>query len=107
MAAIDKLYGTREQYFTLKEWLEGELLEYNEHEGLYTHDIKCIKTALRKFLVKGTYFSSPVDILAIASFPDHVDYWLLFNCPLKFVRERIIEQYNLKHELRHLICHEE
>ncbi len=80
MAGIDKIYGTERQLFELRGWLQkkdSELLDYvadPDDKWYIKHDDET------------TEFS-------IANFPEDVDKWLYKHCPLKFVTERIHEQY--------------
>jgi len=76
MAAIDKIYGTKEQYDEFRAWAQEnkpEILRYfyewydewndgNEHP--------------------------------ITNFPMAVDVWLFNNCPIKWVVDYIREQYD-------------
>jgi hypothetical protein len=74
MAAIDKIYGTNDQWQELFRWLA------NSNRPQY------IK-----------YLTNPFDyepgIRTISSFPTVADKWLYKNCPLKWVKESIEFQY--------------
>lgn len=85
MAGIDKIYGTRDQYDELYNWLKGTKK----------------KSALKWF------YSRPPDdwiknhsINPIASFPASTDYWLRLNCPIRWVLERLDKQYNMEYKIK-------
>ena len=83
MAAIDKLYGSREQRRELKRFL-----------------MRHRKRAWLKYLYPARTLR-PVDGVAlIACFPSFVDRWLWKNCTLQFVRDRLEEQYKAEQERR-------
>lgn len=76
MAAIDKLYGTEEQYFEFLNWCfenNQESLDYfyswDYHNNEITHAMTC--------------------------FPMYIDKWMLQNCPFDFVTSQIKNQYNI------------
>lgn len=74
MAAVDKIYGTKQQYDEFKLWCEKhkpEALDYF-YEWKYTND------GLNH---------------AMTNFPDHIDKWLLNNCPLDYIVNAIKHQY--------------
>jgi hypothetical protein len=75
MAAIDKIYGSTQEYDEFYTWLR-------EHEPEFT----------KHFYPRNGYknnMSRP-----ITNFPMYVDKWLMANCPIEWVKERILEQYN-------------
>lgn len=73
MASIDKIYGTNEQWNELFRWLARHRPQY------------C------KFLYP-PFGYDPLD-RPISSFPSYADKWLMKNCQLKFVQDRLKEQY--------------
>ena len=76
MAAVDKIYGTNEQYDIFCEWAQKnkpELIEY--------------------FYPRDGYRN--VGGRPITNLPAEYDEWLLQNCPLHFVVEAIRYQYDL------------
>ena len=79
MAAIDKIYGTTEQYDEFKAWLMMEKPE-----------------ALKYLYVRGDY--KPGEQRVISTFPEKVDMWLLENCPIPFVIKAIKYQYNIERD---------
>lgn len=76
MAAVDKIYGTTEQYDALRDWLEENkpelLMCLYQRDGYKNNN------------------SRP-----ISNFPTWADKWLMANCPFVWVRDAIAEQYNL------------
>jgi len=92
MAGIDKIYGTQKDYIELKRWLLA-----NEKP------IRCV-TAWSS--VSGDEYSDvlPSDLLyeedeydkdyrPISNFTDEIDKWLMAECPLNFVIDRLKVQY--------------
>jgi len=80
MAAIDKIYGDMKQYDEFVYWCEinnPDILKY-----FYTRE-------------DSNSLNRP-----ITNFPESVDKWLLDNCPIKFVTDRIKEQYGLHQDHR-------
>jgi hypothetical protein len=75
MAAIDKIYGTQEQYLEFKEWLKDN----KPSATRYLYPEKCTNEKDR----------------AISNFPETIDMWLLDNCPIKWVVEYIKDQYDI------------
>ena len=75
MAAIDKIYGTTDQARELRSWLEQH---YPEALG-------------RLYPVDGYDDADR----PISNFLQEQDKWLLENCPLSWVVDRIKEQYGL------------
>ena len=76
MAAIDKIYGTREQRRELKRFL-----------------MRHRKRTWLKYLypVKSQRWTDGV--AAISNFPTEIDHWLWRRCQLAWVRERLAYQY--------------
>ena len=75
MAAIDKIYGTNQEYAELKAWIY-------EHRKPY----------LKYFYPRKLGYETK-EPRAICNMPHSADRWLFQNCPLTWVRERILEQY--------------
>jgi len=73
MAAIDKIYGSRKNWIDLWDFL-------HDHKPQY---IKKMHSIPEKYSRDSK----------IAHFDDWENKWLIENCPLKFVRKRLIEQY--------------
>ena len=73
MSAIDKIYGTKAQHDTFREWC-GE----NRPEAL-------------RFFYDWAWDDGGEH--PITNFPERLDLWLWANCPIEFVRDRITEQY--------------
>jgi len=76
MAGIDKIYGSTEQWDEFHLWCELNNVE-----------------ALDYFYPRDDYdqFDRP-----ITNFPERIDKWLLENCPIPFVIDRLKVQYNIK-----------
>jgi hypothetical protein len=76
MAAIDKIYGSTKQYDEFKSWAEKNCPKWLKH-----------------FYPRDGYedgYDRP-----ITSLPEEADWWLLENCPIQFVTDRIKEQYDI------------
>ncbi len=77
MAGADKIYGTQKQYDELEVWLkENAPKEMNFR--LYPKE------------------DYPEEGRPISNFSERQDKWLLKNCPLPFVVNRLKEQYGIK-----------
>jgi hypothetical protein len=74
MATIDKIYGTTMEYDEFYEWCQRRKPE-----------------ALKSFYPRNDYDNTKNR--PITNFPEHIDEWMLENCPIKFVTDRIKEQY--------------
>lgn len=96
MAAIDKIYGTQKQYLELRDWLlENEVPircetgdMFNEDDELVV-DYQVLLLSSRLYTEKGYN----KDHRPIANFLPEMDMWLMENCPIEFVQERLKEQY--------------
>lgn len=75
MAGIDKIYGTQEQYDELERWLKGNN-----------------KKVIEELYPKDGYDK---EYRPISNFSEKTDKWLLSNCPITWVTDRIKYQYNL------------
>ena len=73
MAAIEKIWANRDQYYELVSWLE-------------LNNPECLNFVASEFI-------SPDR--SVALFPEYVDMWLLDNCPLNWLTEQIKTQYGL------------
>jgi hypothetical protein len=76
MAAVDKIYGTKKEYDEFHLWCSkhNPKLIYSFYDWDYLDDGKNH---------------------AMTNFSEEDDKWLLKNCPLTFITDRIKEQYNL------------
>lgn len=77
MAGIDKIYGSTEQWDEFYNWAKENrpgILDYFYPRDDYED-----------------YSDRP-----ITNLPEKEDMWLLDNCPIKFVTDRIKEQYDIK-----------
>ena len=77
MAAIDKIYGTKEQREELGKYLKENL-----------------PTSL-KYLYRWYPEWNDGNNHSISNFPEWMDKWLLINCPLTWVTDYIKDQYGL------------
>lgn len=85
MAAIDKTYtNSWEEYQSLVEWCKGKSFT------LKNGDI--IKPSNYIYDWKEENFDG-VKLLPLWNTPTYLDIWLIRNCPLKFIQDRLKEQY--------------
>ena len=77
MASIDKIYAKYEQYLEFKTWCRE-------------HYPKALKYIYPWYDEWNDDIEHP-----IANFPEKIDKYLLKNCPIKWVTDRIKEQYGL------------
>lgn len=75
MAAVDKIYGSTEEYDEFYTWV----VDNNPELQMF-------------FYQRDGYRNNKSR--PITNFPTWADKWLMKNCPIEFVRERILEQYN-------------
>lgn len=75
MAAIDKIYGSQDDWYEFYNWLKNNKASYIKY--LYPEE--------------GYEF----DDRPISNFPEECDMWLLKNCPLDWVVGRIKVQYGM------------
>ena len=73
MAAIDKIYGTTEQYDELKNWLADHAT-----------------WAMKYLYPRDGYINND---RPISNFPVNIDIWLLKKCKIDWVINKIKEQY--------------
>jgi hypothetical protein len=81
VAGIDKIYGTEGQLVEFREWLEANKPEFLD----MVNDPSC------------EFYRKPhdeSDLISISNFTEEADIWLYNNCPIKFVTDRISEQYD-------------
>ena len=73
MAAIDKIYGSYDQYMQLRKFLKKNKPEYLDY----------------------LYDPPPKEALGVplCNFPSHADDWLVKNCTLDFVQEKLELQH--------------
>jgi hypothetical protein len=76
MAGIDKIYGTNAQYDEFYAWAKENMPGY-----------------LGCFYPRDGYEE---EHRPITNFPSNVDRWLLHTCPLRWVTDRIKEQYGME-----------
>lgn len=79
MAAVDKIYGTREQYQQLRDWMAG------------------FDVALLEYIYSPCAIDRQVGpSIVLCNLPMHIDELLWIHCPLDFIRERLKEQYGVE-----------
>ena len=76
MAGIDKIYGSNEQYDEFFDWCKNNYPD-----------------ALNYFYGRDDY--EPPDDRAICNFPMPMTWWMLENCPIQFVIDRVKFQLGL------------
>ena len=89
MAAIDKIYGTQDQYLELEKWLLKNQkpikslvdVESNQYEYVLPTDCLYDEEGYNE------------EHRPISNFGISIDEWLKENCPLDFVQKRLREQY--------------
>lgn len=75
MAGIDKITGTRAQYWELRDWLE-------EHEPWFDWSI-----------TPEDVYKDDEQVLTIANLSTVEDFYLWHLCPIPWVKARLKEQY--------------
>ena len=76
MAAIDKIYGTNQEYDEFHAWCaenKPDILKYFTPREAYRYEHN----------------------RSITNFPEWADKWLLKNCPISWVVARIKDQYGI------------
>jgi len=81
MAAVDKIYGTTEEFKILKDWIKNN--KPDAYQSLYYPD-------------DDTWDQEWNDGRnhPMSNFSEETDIWLYKNCPLDFIIEGITEQYD-------------
>ena len=97
MAGIDTIYGTQKQYNELKRWLKenqkpikcrvGFDLVGNKETPIYEMVLPTERLYSRNGYDKNKR--------PISNFPEAIDKWLLKNCKIEWVVNRIKEQYGI------------
>ena len=77
MASIDKIYGTREQWKEFHKWCEENC-----------------PPALKYFYSIEDQSWEAEEIM-ITNFPSEVDHFMLYNCDIEWVTDRIWDQHGL------------
>jgi len=78
LTAVDKIFGRYDQHDEFRRWCE----EHNPDALQYFYE----------------WYWSDCEKHPIAKFPTSVDMWMLKNCPIAWVVERIRNQYGLDQE---------
>ena len=93
MAGINRIYGAQQQYLELKEWLERTqkpircVVGWGSVDGKYEY---------QDILPTDCLYDEDgynEDYRPISNFPSEIDKWLIKECPLQFVRDRLKQQY--------------
>jgi hypothetical protein len=71
MSIVDKIYGT-----------------YTQYSELWSYCKKNKPTALNYFYQRDPFYDQD-KIMVISLFPEEIDKWLLKNCKIEWVKERI------------------
>lgn len=80
MAAIDKIYGTYDNWLEFHSWVA------NSKRPQYCKYFYPTPMSANGY--------SKDHVGPLTNFPTHADKWLYKNCPIKWVKKRIREQYN-------------
>jgi len=98
MAGIDKIYSNQDQYHEFKEWLTKNQKEIKCKMGATLEEDTwkdIIEDVLPVDCLYGEYDYTDDNDRPISNFPEKIDKWLLKKCPLKWVTDRIKEQYGI------------
>jgi hypothetical protein len=97
MAAIDKIYGTQKQYNEFKKWLKENQKPIKCSIGFEWNGNKQKETFKMALPTEYLYSRNGYDKndRPISNFPQNIDKWLLKNCPIEWVVNKIKEQYCL------------
>jgi hypothetical protein len=79
MASIDKIYGSKEQYWEFRNWCDRHAPELIFHFYYTPDDLELITSG--EFV--------------LVNLPTWVDMWLYVHCSIGFIRDRIADQYDL------------
>jgi hypothetical protein len=90
MAGIDKIYGTQEQYVQFKNWLLKNQVPI-KYSRLTSDGLK--SEILPTECLYDEDWDGEITYRPIANFPEVVDKWLMKNCNLDFIQERLKQQY--------------
>lgn len=91
MAAIDKIYITSiEQYREYKKWCDSIPYQRDSIGNLWHPSEFMYETRAEQDYING--FSNSKEI-PLCNNPDYVDVFLIRNCPIEFIQNRLKEQY--------------
>jgi len=79
MAAVEKIYGNKAQFFELYNWCKNHC-----------------KKALKHFYMNSVWGVDLEEQKVIALFPYEIDMFLYDNCDLEWVKEKIENMYDIK-----------
>lgn len=97
MAGIDKIYGTQKQYNEFKNWLKENQkpikcrVEFSLFKGKETPIYKMVLPTECLYPRNGYDKKER----PISNFPEVIDKWLLKNCKIEWVVNKIKEQYGI------------
>ncbi len=80
----NKIYGTNENFNELREWLRNNEYEIEMPDGTFTLPSNWLYNKNYKQHCR-----------PISCFPYSVDRWLLRNCPLNWLTDKIREQHGI------------
>lgn len=90
MAAIDKIYITSiEQYREYKKWCDSVPYQRDSIGNLW-HPSEFLYSGTEREYIIGLIYSKE---LPICNNPVYVDVFLIRNCPIEFIQNRLKEQY--------------
>lgn len=89
MAEIDRIYGNYPQYLELKKYIFDNREKIKKETGEDPkYDIYILEPKYEKL-----WRETPNEIYAISNFSHKIDNWLIKNCKIEFVVERLKIQY--------------
>lgn len=90
MAAIDKIYITSiEQYREYKKWCDSVPYQHDSIGNLW-HPSEFMYPGTEREYIIGLRHNKEI---ALCNNPDYVDVFLIRNCPIEFIQNRLKEQY--------------
>lgn len=95
MAAIDKIYITSiEQYREYKKWCDSILYQRDSIGNLW-HPSEFIYPGTEREYIIGLRHNKEI---ALCNNPSYVDVFLIRNCPIGFIQNRLKEQYGEEYD---------
>ncbi|MGN0966725.1 MAG: hypothetical protein ACI4OP_03925 [Candidatus Coprovivens sp.] len=90
MAAIDKIYITSiEQYREYKRWCDSIPYQHDSIDNLW-HPSEFIYSRTEREYILGLRYNKEI---SLCNNPVYVDVFLIRNCPIEFIQNRLKEQY--------------
>jgi len=96
MAGIDKIYGTQVQFLEFKKWLNNNQIPINCRVGTEHNESGDVIDEYEDILPTDCLYEEigyEKGYRPISNFPENIDKWLIDNCPIDFVKNRLKEQY--------------